>query len=85
MRTIKYDEKEKYSGNSETHIATDTHMDTEHYDAQRMEEGFAASDGVRPATAESGGRVKHPETDDKATTENIPESIAKENPGLADN
>jgi hypothetical protein len=84
MRTIPYNTKEKNTGSTETHVATDTKMDDETYDAQRMEEGFAASDGVRAGTAESGGRVKRPESSDSPFPDRTPLSIEKENPGLAD-
>jgi hypothetical protein len=49
------------------------------------EEGFAASDGVRPETAETSGHAKHPETKDDAAVEGPEDSIENENPGLADN
>lgn len=49
--------------------------------ANLYEEGFAASSGIRPATAETGGRIADPEITDEvrpATTQD------KENAGLAD-
>ncbi len=82
-KIVDYDVTE--SGNTETHIATDNYMDEHsgHYQ-NALEEGFAASDGIRGVTAASGGRIKHPEKSDDAIPSRIPESIENENPGLAD-
>ena len=82
-KIIDYDTKD--SGNTETHIATDNYMDehSDHYQ-NALEEGFAASDGIRGITAASGGRIKHPEKSDESMPNRIPEAIENENPGLAD-
>ena len=47
-------------------------------------EGFAASSGIRPEAAETGGRAHAPEAKDKATPDPVPTSLEKENAGLAD-
>ena len=82
-KIIDYDTKE--SGNTETHIATDTYMDehSDHYQ-YALVEGFASADGIRGVTAASGGRVEHPAKSDAPIIDRIPESIGNENPGLAD-
>ena len=86
MRIINYDKKEKSSGNTEEHVATDEATEKKFGNMQHAyEEGFAASDGVRGGTAESDGRVKHPEEGDDSRPTRTPESIENENPGLADN
>jgi hypothetical protein len=86
MRTVEYDEKDKNTGSTETHIATDEAIDKKFGTLQHAyEEGFAASDGVRGGTAETDGRVKHPEEGDDSKPKRTPQSIEDENPGLADN
>ena len=52
---------------------------------QRYEEGFGASSGIRPETAETGGRVRTPEMGDDALIDRTPNNLEKENAGLADN
>jgi hypothetical protein len=85
MRKVKYEDQEKGTGGTETHLATDQVIKgNSSYPSQAMEEGFAASDGVRGVTSASGGRVKHPEKDDASLNDPVPESIEDENPGLAD-
>lgn len=85
MRTIDYDKQEKGTGSTETHLAVDTEIEHS-YDSQlAYEEGFASADGVRGGTAETGGRIKHPEKGDDSIPSRVPESIENENPGLADN
>jgi len=86
MRIIHYDEKDKNSGSVEGHVATDEPTDKKFGNLQRAyEEGFAASDGVRGGTAETDGRVTHPEEGDDTIPKRTPQSIEDENPGLADN
>ena len=86
MRIVNYDGKDKNSGNTETHIATDEAMDEKFGNIQNAyEEGFAAADGVRGGTVESDGRVKHPEKGDDSIPKRTPTYIENENPGLADN
>ena len=86
MRIVKYDEKDKNSGSTEEHVATDEAMDKKFGNIQNAyEEGFASADGVRSGTAESDGRVKHPEKGDDTTPKRTPDFIEDENPGLADN
>lgn len=86
MRTVAYNEKDKNSGGTETHIATDEAIDKKFGNMQRAyEEGFSASDGVRGGTAETDGRVKHPEEGDDSRPSRTEQSIEDENPGLADN
>lgn len=48
------------------------------------EEGFGASSGIRPEVAETGGRAKAPEMQDDAIPDRTPDSLEKENAGLAD-
>ena len=86
MRTVKFDAKDLNSGGTEQHVATDEAMDKKFGNIQNAyEEGFASADGVRGGTAESDGRVKHPEKGDNSIPATIPTSIEDENPGLADN
>lgn len=85
MRIIYYDTKEKSTGSTEEHIATDETMDKKFGNMQHAyEEGFAASDGVRGGTAETDGHIKHPEEGDDTRPSRTLESIEDENPGLAD-
>jgi hypothetical protein len=84
MRTIKYEETDK--ANTETLIATDESMEHKFGNIQlAYNEGFAASEGVRGETAETNGRVKHPETKDSPKPNTSAESVQSENSGLADN
>ena len=86
MRIIDYDKKEKSTGSTEEHVATDEAMDKKFGNLQHAyEEGFASSNGVRGGTAESDGRVKHPEEMDDSRPSRTPQSIEDEDPGLADN
>lgn len=86
MRTIDYDQKDNNTGNTEGHIATDEAMSKKFGNLQRAyQEGFAASDGVRGGTAETNGRVQHPEKGDSLRSGRVSNSIENENPGLADN
>jgi hypothetical protein len=86
MRRIDYDQKDKNTGNTENLIAVDQPVEKEFGNMQRAyEEGFAASDGVRGETAETNGRVKHPEKGDASSTRHAEGGIDDENPGLADN
>ena len=86
MRIVDYDKKDKNTGSTEGHIATDETVDKKFGNIQRAyEEGFASADGVRGGTAETDGRVKHPEKGDDSRPKRTPDSIENENPGLADN
>ncbi len=84
MRTIHYDKQEKYTGSTETHVATDTMMDDHFNDSLKLEEGFAASSGVRNETAETGGRVKAPEKRDASIPAITIDKFEEDNAGLAD-
>lgn len=81
---------DQYSGSTETHLATDTKMkqvierSSSAGDTMSYEEGFASASGIRPETAETGGRIKNPENKDAAKSDPTAASIKKENPGLAD-
>lgn len=81
--------------NTETHMAVDEKIKTG-YTQRSMNEGFASASGVRPETAETGGRLTHPEDADRARDndeflhhiEEEEEEIIKAetgNSGLADN
>ena len=86
MRVIDYDQKDKNTGSTEDHIATDEAIDKKFGNLQRAyEEGFASADGVRGGTAETNGRVTHPEKGDDTKPKRTLDSIENENPGLADN
>jgi hypothetical protein len=86
MRIVNYDQKDKNSGSTEEHVATDEAMDKKFGNIQNAyEEGFASADGVRGGTAETDGRVKHPEKGDDTNPKRTTNSIENENPGLADN
>jgi hypothetical protein len=86
MRIIDYDKQDKNTGNTEEHIATDAPIEKKFGNIQHaFEEGFAASDGVRGATAATDGRMPHPEKADDSKPKRVPDAIENENPGLADN
>ncbi len=86
MRKLRYDRKSKETGNTETLIAVDETIEEKFGNLQRaFNEGFAASSGVRGATAETNGRIVHPEKKDDSFPNAVPDSIENENPGLADN
>ncbi len=86
MRTIDYDKQDKNTGSTENHVSTNEPVEKKFGNFQRAyEEGFAASDGVRGETAETDGRVKHPEKGDDSRPRRQDPSIENENPGLADN
>ena len=86
MRVIPYENKNKKSGSTEEHVATDETADKKFGNIQRAYEvGFSASDGVRGGTMETEGRVKHPEKGDDTKPTGESKSIENENPGLADN
>lgn len=86
MRTVKYEEKEKGEANTETMIAVDEAIENKFGNLQRAyNEGFAASNGVRAGTAETNGRILHPERSDGTRKNSPANSINDENPGLADN
>lgn len=52
--------------------------------AKLFREGFGASSGVQQETAESGGRIASPEMKDDSIPDRTPNSVEKENAGLAD-
>jgi len=86
MYIVDYNKRDKNTGSSEEHIATDETVDKKFGNTQRAYEvGFAASDGVRGETEETDGRVTHPEKGDDSRPKRTPNSIENENPGLADN
>lgn len=85
MRIVKYRAK-KETVRPEDPIAADETMAKKFGDMQHAyETGFAASDGVRGGTAETDGRVRHPEEGDDTRPTRTPAAIEDENPGLADN
>jgi len=90
MTRIIRDYDKQDSGNTETHLAVDIQMKKvidsgrPAGDTNAYEEGFASASGVRPESAETGGRIRSPENKDKAKPSQIPASIEKENAGLAD-
>lgn len=88
MRTIDYDAEEKGTGSTETHRAVDevmkdriAHEGSEHI---AFEEGFASASGVLPEAAETGGRTLEGDRSDSSSINREPDSINKQNPGLAD-
>jgi hypothetical protein len=86
MRVIDYDKKEKGSGNTEIRSAADEPVDKIFGNIQNaLEEGFAASDGIRAETAESDGRVRNASNGDSARAGRTRTFIGNQNPGLADN
>jgi hypothetical protein len=85
MRKVDYDKLQKSTGSTETQVAVDEAMDKKYGNIQNAyEEGFASAHGVRNETAESSGRVRHPEMADDTRPDRTPDSIEEENPGLAD-
>ena len=88
MRTIDYDAKDAAS--TENHLSVDAQIEEviDHAGGQQdlaLREGFAASSGIRPESAETGGRIDHPEMLDDTMPDPVPDIIEEENPGLADN
>ena len=72
----------KNTGSTETHIAVDEQLESE--DPRAYVEGFASASGIRPETAESGGRIKHPEDRDAPQVEGqLDNMLDEENARLA--
>jgi hypothetical protein len=91
MKTHDYDtDYNKNTGGTDLHIAVDTKMKQTGNrkavdDPASFEEGFASASGVRPETAETGGRIKHPETKDAPRPNHKIDLLEEEeNSGLAD-
>lgn len=91
MRKRDYDTMyDDTTGGTDTHVAVDTKMKhviedgSTKGDKQAYEEGFASASGVRPETAETGGRIRAPERKDAAQIDPVPKSIEEENAGLAE-
>lgn len=86
MRRRDYDTLyDETTGNTETQIAADEPIWKKYGNVRNAyEEGFASSHGVRNETVETGGRARHPETQDHSKPDRVPDSIEKENPGLAE-
>lgn len=85
MRKRDYDTMYKKStGGTGNQLAVDDEIKESEFESIAYEEGFASASGVRPETAETGGRVRYPETKDAARPDPVPLSIEKENAGLAD-
>jgi hypothetical protein len=83
-----------------THTGTETHLGVDEMIDESLDkgssadgvvdkayrEGFGASSGVRNETAESGGHSNPaPEMKDDSIPDRVPNSLEKENAGLADN
>lgn len=88
MRVIDYDAKD--SASTENHLSVDAQMEEviDHPGGEQdlaLREGFAASSGIRPESAETGGQLDHPETLDDPTPEPVSVAADEENSGLADN
>jgi hypothetical protein len=87
MRKIDYDTVyDETTGNTGNHIAADEMMKRKNSGLERegYEEGFASASGVRNETAETGGRVQHPEAKDRSRPDPVSPSIEDENAGLAE-
>ena len=91
MRKRDYDTMyDETTGGTETHVAVDTQMKqvikngSSKDDREAYQEGFASASGIRPETAETGGRIAHPESKDAPKPDPVPRKIEEENPGLAD-
>lgn len=84
MRSVKSDNHPRPS--TDNHLSVDATIEqNEHtYPPRAMREGFAASSGIRPETAETGGRRPYPEMEDESHPDRVPPSIEKENAGLAE-
>ncbi len=86
MRKVEYDAKDTAS--TENHLSVDDEMrETKHPGGEQdhaFVEGFAASSGIRPESAETGGRLDHPEVFDDLVPDPEPISLEEENAGLAD-
>ena len=86
MLTFNYSDKEEDQANTETLIAVDESIAHKFGNLQRAyNEGFAASSGVRGETAETSGRVLHPEKGDETSIDFPINTVEDENAGLADN
>lgn len=81
---VEYDQKERTS--TETHLSVSDKIDLDlSTPAQTaMREGFAASSGIRQEAAETGGRIKNGQMKDDPKNDRVPDSIEKQNSGLAD-
>ena len=85
-------QKKTAASGTETHLGVDQQIEKTLQDgssdagsiALSYREGFAASSGIRPETAETGGRAKAPEMKDDVIPDRTPDSIEEENAGLAD-
>lgn len=76
MPTRNYDDKE--SASTETHLSVDEKIRRSESESTSYEEGFATESGVRPETAESGGRIRHPEDKDAALLKSPDELLDEE-------
>lgn len=83
-KVIDYDAAD--SASTENHLSVDDKIRSDlNSPAQpAMREGFAASSGIRPEAAESGGRIKNGQMKDDSQGDRVPDSIEKQNSGLAD-
>jgi hypothetical protein len=89
IKHVEYEEADSKTG-SATHKGVDEQIrETTHNlggaQANAFEEGFAASSGVRPMAAASGGRVKAEENTDRSRPSPLMEEDTEQNEGLADN
>ncbi|MEJ0010373.1 MAG: hypothetical protein WDN72_07650 [Alphaproteobacteria bacterium] len=85
MRHVNYSDKKDHAGTA-THRAVDDAISPRDNGElqEQYEEGFASASGVSNETAESGGRIRHPEAQDKARPDGVPAQLEDENAGLAD-
>ena len=84
-RVVEYDETT--SPNTDTHLSVDEKIRTDLANpatTPAFSEGFAASSGVRPQAAETGGRIKAEETQDDTDPDRVIDSTETEIAGLAD-
>lgn len=84
-KIIDYDAED--TPNTDTHLSVDEKIRTDLENpgnTPAFTEGFAASSGVRPQAAETGGRVKDEETQDDTDPDRVIDSTETEIAGLAD-
>lgn len=90
MKHVEYDDTAEDKTGTPTHKGVDEQMretinGVGGAEAPAFREGFAASSGVRPMAAASGGRVKGEENADRSRPTPLVQEDTEENEGLADN
>ncbi len=86
IRHVEYDDTPDHASTGD-HLSVDDKIRDDQANpgtTTAFKEGFAASSGIRPEAAESGGRLDSEEMNDDPRTTRAPDTAEKENAGLAD-